>query len=266
MKIRTVQTICFSPTRTTKRLVAAVAAGLGAASVTAWDLTLQGAKTPTFSGDAGEVAVIGVPVYGGRVPAVAAQRLRAIKGRGTPVVLLVVYGNRHYDDALIELADLTRELGFMPVAGGAFVAEHSFSTPELPVAQGRPDASDMDKAMAFGRQAGAKIMGLASAADCPPLEVPGNRPYKEEVNRPPIKPVLDEDLCTACGECAAVCPVNAISIDGVAQTDDTKCLACAACIRVCPTKGRSFAGTRIAEFNQKLYTLFSARREPEQYL
>ncbi|MBU1001403.1 MAG: 4Fe-4S binding protein [Proteobacteria bacterium] len=265
MKTRTVQTVCFSPTRTTKRLVAAVAAGLGAASVKDWDLTLRGAQAPVFSGEAGEIAVIGVPVYAGRVPAVAVQRLRTIQGRGALAVLVVTYGNRHYDDALIELADLSRELGFVPVAGGAFVAEHSFSTPELPVAQGRPDASDSDKATAFGRQTAAKILALASATDGVELEVPGNRPYKEGWNKPPLKPLLDERLCTACGECAAVCPVGAISINGVATTDDTLCIVCAACIRACPSQGRSFMGTPIAELNQKLNTHFSTRREPELF-
>ena len=41
-----------------------------------------------------------VPVYGGRVPAIAIQRLRALKGQGGPAIAVVVYGNRAYEDAL----------------------------------------------------------------------------------------------------------------------------------------------------------------------
>ncbi|BBD07725.1 4Fe-4S binding protein [Desulfovibrio ferrophilus] len=266
MNVKTVKTIVFSPTRTTKHLVAAVAAGLGAESVKAWDLTLPDAKVPSFGKGAGDVAVIGVPVYAGRIPAVAAERLRAMQGWGSLAVLVVTYGNRHYDDALIELTDLAEELGFTPVAGGAFVAEHSFSTPELPVAEGRPDMSDTDKATAFGEQVATKITELPSAADCAQLEVPGNRPYKEGWNKPPMSPTLDESLCTGCGECASVCPTGAISINGKATTDSSKCIVCAACTRACPEQGRSFKGTPIADLNVKIHELFSERREPELFI
>lgn len=265
MKVHSVKAIYFSPTRTTKRLVAAVAAGLGGADVEDWDLTRPETVAPGAM-DADNVVVIGAPVHAGRVPALAVERFRALQGRGALAVLVITYGNRHYDDALVELADLSKEFGFVPVAAGAFIGEHSFSTPELPVAAGRPDAADMDKAEAFGRLVAGKIAGLVDASGCAPLAVPGNRPYKDGWNKPPMPPVVDETLCTGCGECADVCPADAIRVSDIAVSDGAKCIVCAACVRACPEHARSFKGTPIAGINQKLNELCSARREPELFV
>ena len=78
--------------------------------------------------------------------------MRRVKGDGTPAVLVVVYGNREFEDALIELRDLMVEQGFRPVAGAAFIGEHSFSNDATPIALGRPDAEDLVKARAFGEE------------------------------------------------------------------------------------------------------------------
>lgn len=41
--------------------------------------------------------------------------------------------------------------------------------------------------------------------------------------------------CIGFGDCAAVCPQNAISIvDGVARVDKIKCIGCGICVRECP--------------------------------
>ena len=69
----------------------------------------------------GELCVIAVPVYGGRVAATALQRLQRLKGNGSSAILVVVYGNRDYEDALLELRDTTVQLGFVPLTAGAFI-------------------------------------------------------------------------------------------------------------------------------------------------
>jgi len=59
-------------------------------------------------------------------------------------------------------------------------------------------------------------------------------------------PVVDLGTCTGCGECAAVCPVEAMTMVSAndprhpkkkkAKLDDNLCLGCAVCVRVCKTK------------------------------
>jgi hypothetical protein len=55
-----------------------------------------------------ELVLIGVPVYAGRVPLEAVAKLRRLRVDRVPAVIIVVYGNREIEDALLELKDLAR--------------------------------------------------------------------------------------------------------------------------------------------------------------
>lgn len=263
MRVNSCELIAFSPTGTTRTVIGAVAEGIGAPT-SAFDLTLPDIHAPA----PGEIAVIGTPVYAGRVPGTAAARLRRhVRGMGRPAVLVVVYGNRAFEDALLELRDIALELGFAPVAGAAFIGEHSFSTPQWPVAEARPDATDREKAVSFGRSVREMLEGVSAPADLPPLEVPGNVPYRQGVQPSAICPETDAQTCVLCGECARSCPSGAIGLaDGSVLTDAPLCLRCCACTRVCPVGARVMLNEKILEFGRMLSTQYAQRREPEFFL
>lgn len=254
----TIVVIYFSPTHSSGKTAKAIASGMGEPRRKIVDLTLD-EKTDDILVGEGELAVICVPVYAGRVAPVAAERLSRLKADGTPAVIAVSYGNRDYDDALVELYDIAVAAGFKPVAAGAFIGEHSYSRKDMPVAAGRPDAADIEIAKRFGRDCMRKLLSGNVGND---LRLKGNRPYRDVKPSPPVAPHSTGD-CAGCGECINVCPTHAISLSsGALQTDAEKCVRCCACVKYCPIGARVF-DTPFTEF---LYKNFSVRREPELFI
>ncbi len=266
MEIDAAGLIYFSPTHTTRRVLAAIAEGLGAAGECQVDLTPPAAEGQSFSAGVWDIALIGAPVYAGRLPAMMVSRFRRLEGQGTPAVIVVVYGNRAYDDALLELRDLAVAVGFQPIAAGAFIGEHSYSAVGAPIAVGRPDAMDLAKARAFGGAVRKKVTVLPSAAGLAPLSVPGNFPYKEHPQLPATAPVVDQTRCTACGQCVALCPTGAIPQDDPAVAEKGRCIRCCACIKGCPAGARTMDDPRIRQVTEYLRQTCGDRKEPETYL
>lgn len=218
--------IVFSPTGGTKKVADALASGLGP-QAGPLDLTTKGNKAVQFSPEG--LAVIAVPSFGGRVPAPAAQRLSALKGGGCPAVLVVVYGNRAYDDALRELQDLTEKAGFQPVAAVAAVAEHSILRQFAP---GRPNAADSVQLREFAAQIRAQMSGPVSGR----LSLPGNIPTKPAAGLSMVPKA--GKACTECGVCAGECPVDAIDASRPRNADRHRCISCMRCVAVCPQRVR----------------------------
>lgn len=50
---------------------------------------------------------------------------------------------------------------------------------------------------------------------------------------------IDEETCTACGACADVCPVDAITVEDVAKVDEDTCIDCGTCVEECPVEAIS---------------------------
>lgn len=263
MQIDSVQLVVYSPTGTTRRVLAAVAEGVGAASVSVLDLTLP-ATLPAeqVQVDAGLV-LVGAPVYGGRVPLTQMARLSLVRGTVTPAALVVVYGNRAWEDALVELEDWAHPAGFVPFAGAAFVGEHSFSSEVAPIAPGRPDDADLASARRFGAILRQRMASAAARSDLKPIGMPGDRPYRERSSREPVAPETDPSLCTLCGACAAVCPTQAVSVGHAVTTDARACTLCCACIRACPTGARAMLDQSVLRIARWLSTDYGARREPK---
>lgn len=262
MEINTVKLIYFSPTGTTRKVVESVAQGISDAPVEHIDLTLPDHDLQAITPLPDDLVILGAPVYGGRLPVDAIKRFRQVKAGNTLAVIIVVYGNREFEDSLLELKNLAVELGFVPVAGGAFIGEHSFATPDIPIANGRPDSLDVLKAMAFGARIKDRIASLQSPDAQPGLEVPGRFPYEGGPRNMAVSPVTREDTCTLCGTCASVCPTAAISVNGSVVTAVGTCIRCCACVKSCPTGARVWEDDMMKTITTWLTENCSARKEP----
>ncbi len=254
-----VRLIYFSPTHTSKKIAQAIAKGVGLPYAED-DITYQSpAETKAIEEN---LTIVTVPVYGGRVPDTAAQRLEKFQSDGKFVIPVVVYGNRHYDDALLELSEILKSLGFIPVVAGAFVGEHSYSRKDLPIAAGRPDDKDIAVAVQFGKDAIRKLTAIPSLSGI--IQLPGNYPYKEKGPANPQAPDINREICTCCDYCIDVCPVGAISItpDDLMVNDADICIKCCACVKECPEEARSFYSPFALVLNKN----FNVRREPELFL
>jgi ferredoxin/flavodoxin len=264
MKIEAVRLACFSPTHTTRTVLEAIGRGTGINAVAVTDVTPpRPPDWPDVAAD--ELLVIGAPVYAGRLPATAVERFRGLKGSGGPAVVVAVYGNREFEDALVELEDIVKAAGFRTVAGAAFIGEHSYHTGATPIAPGRPDRADIARAEAFGRDLRRLLDGI-SGDDIVTVDLPGNRPYRDRVNHGTVTPVTDAVTCTRCGECVTVCPVAAIPDDDPTTTDGGTCITCAACIKVCPVEARSLQDAEMLRRLQWLLKITRERKEPQTWL
>lgn len=206
----------------------------------------------------GELAVIAVPVYGGRIPSVAAKKLEKLEGKGTRAVTLVVYGTRAYEDALLELNHIVEQRGFQVTGSAALVARHSI-VPE--VGAGRPDGQDREEILEFAR----KVLKKAEEHPEGSVKVPGNYPYKKEMTVAAAPISLDS--CSRCGKCSSVCPTGAVRLEqGVTVTELKSCILCMACVYNCPERARVLPPSMQEAMEQKLGPLKSVRREPEYFL
>lgn len=246
----------FSPTGTTRKVALAIAQGSGCPVLEA-DLSLPRPRDPGAE-DALLLAV--APVFGGRVPKAALERLSQFQSRGRKAVAVVVYGNRAYDDALLELKDALEENGCQVIAAAAFVAEHSVIRE---IAAGRPNANDLDRAAAFG----SAVMEKLSKGDAGSVQVPGDPGYrkKQSGGGQPFHPTGGSG-CTRCGECAKRCPLGAIPAEDPAKVIGKKCINCMRCVAVCPRQARSLPAPMLAAAGAMLRKKAAVPRAPEVFL
>ena len=252
--LKSVDFYFFSPTGGTKKVGECLANSV-AESAVLHDLSDK--KSP-LSAPEGGLSIIALPVFGGRIPAFVAEKLKHIRAEKKKAATIVVYGNRAYEDALLELNNIAEESGFEIVASGAFVAQHSMC-PE--VGEGRPDEKDFEDIKNFGE----KILDKLSGALGNKISVPGNYPYKADFIVPATP--ISTDFCSMCGKCITACPTDAISIlSGKIATDFTKCALCMACVKTCPSGARILPPPMSEKIRQMLSKFKGLRRENETYI
>ena len=206
----------------------------------------------TFTED--DICLVAVPSFAGRVPAVATERLKMMQGNGAKAILVVVYGNRAYEDTFVELEDVLKDRGFQPVGGAAVVAEHSIFRA---YGAGRPDEKDALQLKEWSLKLKEK------AENGGEVSFPGNRPYKP-LGAIPMIPKAE--ICQNCGKCVSICPVGAIPADNPKETDAERCISCMACVAICPIQAREVDPAILAGAKTKLEKALSGRKENEFFL
>lgn len=266
--------VYFSPTSTSKRVATAIVHGTGLESVSEINLTYDTSENLFIPSDA--LTIIAVPVYGGKVAPLAMERLKKVKSEGSPTVLAVVYGNRAYERALMELDMYAVRNGFNVIAGATFIGEHSYSTAENPISAGRPNTDDLAFASDFGKQIIAKIEEAEDIDSLRLIDVRSIRKPKQpfiplfQFMRQMIKlrksgvplpktPLTDADACIHCGICVKACPSSAIKLGNEQETNAEKCIKCCACVKKCPQNARDM-NTPMAPL---LSTYFRRQKAPQ---
>lgn len=272
--IKKINTLYFSATGTTEKIVTGIAEKIaencgGKIAVNNIDFTLPEARKKIFSFDKDNLVIVGIPVYAGRVPNVLLKFLNTISGNGATAVAVVLYGNRDYDDSLIEFKDILETNGFNVIAGGAFIGEHSFSTT---LGASRPDEPDMTAAADFA----AKIYDKTKTpGENPAVVVRGNKPYRDyyrpkdqngnTVSILKVTPKTNSD-CIDCKLCAEVCPMGSIDSEDVSKITGI-CIKCCACIKKCPVGAKFFDDKNYLWHKHELEIKFTGtRREPEYFV
>ncbi len=235
MEFKKVNLVYFSATDVSKKYAKAMGAALEK-EVVEYDFTTPekrvAANAPAFGKD--DMVILALPIYGGRVPDICLEYVQALKGDETPCIVVGTYGNRHYDDAVVEMEDIMNAQGFVVVGGAAVVGRHSFSDN---IAGDRPNAEDLEGAAEF-----AKLVVAKEGKKLPQGTIPGNRPYKEKGGAANTLLPTTTDACIGCMVCAESCPNGVISKDDpkLFAKDAAFCLKCNSCYVKCPVGAKAF--------------------------
>ena len=218
--------ILFSPTGGTEKVANAITQNWS--QVDKIDLSATDINFADISFESDSLVLIAMPSFGGVAPQLALDRLSELKGNGALCVIAAVYGNRAYEDTLVQMEDYAQNVGFKVIAAISAIAEHSIIHE---YAAGKPNSDDCKVLAEFGEQ----ILEKVSSGDLSTPSVPGNRPYKKAGAG--MVPQAGS-ACTACGQCALKCPAGAISTDNLKVSDKSKCISCMRCVSICPAHAR----------------------------
>lgn len=252
--MKNVHLIYFSPAYSTRKIIRLIGESISQ-SFTEYDIT-QGLDSDLFFTE-NDFVVFAMPVYAGRIPYYAAKYLEKVKGDNTLASVVCVYGNRDYDDALLELQDVAEQNGFNVISGAALIARHSIFPS---VAENRPDTRDLGIIKEFTDKT---VVILNDKETRHKVDIRGNRPYRVP-GKVPFVPKANKK-CNSCGTCVKPCPTEAIPKENPKMTDKKLCISCARCINVCPQNARQFGGLVYKIANSQFRSKYANRREPELF-
>lgn len=274
MKINKVWAVYFSPVGNTEKAVVSLANYIGeklSLPVEKLDYTLPASRNNVNHFKRTDLVIFGTPVYAGRIPNKLLPYIsNNFIGEGAIAVPVSVFGNRSFDDALIELRNILESNGFHTIAAAALVAQHAFSDT---LAYGRPDQKDLEKIDEFSR----KIVDIISVTEeiSPPINVKGNNP--PEIYYTPkgldgsptvflkATPKTDMEKCNNCGVCIKRCPMGSINKDDPSDIIGI-CIKCHACVKKCIQNAKYFDDEQFLSHKLMLERDFTQRVEPIFFL
>ena len=260
MDIKKAVYLYFSPTGSTKKVLNIIQEAIGLTGEEI-DVTDIPTSQPAYHYDSQTLVVLGIPVYSGRVPKTALDRFEALKGNNTPMVIVATYGNRDFDDALLELKNVVKQKGFCVLGAAAIVTEHSIVHS---IGQGRPNVEDVQYIKTFANESIAKLQSIEDISQMEELYVKGDCNYRK-YQTIPIVPHSNKN-CRGCGVCARKCPSGAIPADAPHRTIKEKCISCMRCIKVCPDNARQLHTIELMGAKQMISMKCNGEKQPEKFL
>jgi ferredoxin len=247
--------IVFSPTGGTQKVADAITRSWP--TVEKIDLSVSTDDYSKYGLQAEDVALVAMPSFGGLAPQVALERLSQIDGNSANCILACVYGNRAYEDTLVQMEDVAEKCGFHVIAAISAVAEHSIMHQ---YATGRPNSMDCNQLSDFA----AKIEEKVKSGNFAKPVLPGNRPYKKTGGAGLVPKAAS--ACTECGLCAKQCPAHAINPQSPKTTDGKKCISCMRCVSNCPQHARKVNGLMVSIASLAIKKACSEMKQNELFI
>lgn len=225
----------------------------------------------------GVIFFAGSPVYVSKVLPSIKELINEVKtDKKIPAVPFVTWGCVTSGIALYDAGKSLKENGF-EIAGAIKVpGVHTMTTPsEDPLGAGHPDSEDKKIISEFAQ----KLLALLDSDDyiskClepddiqyqpedKKAEMEKGDVYKARANMP--QKMVSESLCTSCGICAELCPVEAIELDPYPVFNDN-CISCFNCYKQCPEEAILCDLAPIAERIRQRKKMFDEADEAKYFI